>query len=346
MMRSLLLLVVALSAPLQAQSIANFDGVPEGMIGPVYSEGGVTLSQLRLVDGGPFADFAIDRAEQDLAGSSWFSGRSVLGFGGYTAGPAAGPQWVKSFRIDIAPPVRSVRFALYDFGTPAGNSIGYDMYDVNGQPLGGSMMSVPGQPGPRELRLTPCEVSGNTPIATVIVRATGPAEAGRMRVALDSVLAVDGACAFVFDEFCRGTDCPCGNASNSGGCANSTGSGAAFFGGGVASISHELLFFSVGPMPAGVAATLVQGSALLGGGSGVSFGDGKRCAGGTIVRLLTRNTGNGGFTVPEQGGPGLAALGHLQTPGERTYQVFYRDAAGPCGTGWNSSTAVRLDWGP
>lgn len=345
MLRTSFLAIALSSAPLRAQSIANFDAAPEGMIGPVYSEGGVTLSQLRLVDGGPFESFAIDRAQQDLVGLAWFSGRSVLGFGGFAPGPAAGPQWVKSFRIDITPPARSVRFALYDFGTPVGNRIGYDMYDASGQPLGGSLMSVQGQAGPRELRLMPCEAYGGSRIASVVVRADGPSRGGRMLAVFDSVLAVDAPCGLL-QEFCRGGLCPCGNGSSLGGCANSTGFGATFFGGGIASISYELLSFSVSPMPPGVAATLVQGTTLLGDGSGVRFGDGALCAGGAVRRLFTRDTGVGGFQVPGPDGPTLAQLGQVVAPGERTYQVLYRDPSGPCGTGWNASTAVRLDWGP
>lgn len=44
--------VVALSVLLRARSILDFDGVPGGIVGPVYSEGGVTLSEIRLNDRG------------------------------------------------------------------------------------------------------------------------------------------------------------------------------------------------------------------------------------------------------------------------------------------------------
>jgi hypothetical protein len=62
----------------------------------------------------------------------------------------------------------------------------------------------------------------------------------------------------------------------------------------------------------------------------VSYGDGLRCAGGSLKRLYTKNASGGVVTAPTGGDPSVsarsAAAGDPISPfGTRIYQVYYRD---------------------
>jgi hypothetical protein len=86
-----------------------------------------------------------------------------------------------------------------------------------------------------------------------------------------------------------------------------------------------------------------QGHNAIAGGNGVPFGDGLRCAGGSVVRLGVEGIDTSGDaaltgTVQDNGGGGV--------PGEsRTYQGWYRDPAGsPCGYTFNLSNGIEVDY--
>lgn len=138
-----------------------------------------------------------------------------------------------------------------------------------------------------------------------------------------------------------GTTCPCGNAGGSGnGCANGTfAAGARLEAAG--DLDGVLLVFSQGTP--GQPMLFFQGVNAINGGNGVVFGDGLRCAGGSVVRLGVEGIDASGQatltgTVQENGGGGA--------PGEsRTYQGWYRDPAGsPCGQTFNLSNGVQVDY--
>ncbi|MDP6538845.1 MAG: hypothetical protein QF903_12885 [Planctomycetota bacterium] len=138
-----------------------------------------------------------------------------------------------------------------------------------------------------------------------------------------------------------GTACPCGNAGAAGnGCANGTyadgshldatgttaASGLAFTQG---TPNQPMLFF--------------QGVNAVNGGMGIVFGDGLRCAGGSVVRLNVEVMDSNGDTnlsgtIQSNGGGGA--------PGEsRYYQGWYRDPAlSPCGASFNLSNGVQIDF--
>lgn len=146
------------------------------------------------------------------------------------------------------------------------------------------------------------------------------------------------------------TTCPCGNASAAGarqGCLHSLGSGGALSELGLASLSADDFQLVCASMPDSPALYL-QGTSTLGAGGGIVFGDGLRCAGGTVVRLAIRQNIAGGSRYPEAGDLPVSARGLVTTPGERVYQVWYRDSAPNFCTGatFNLTGALVTTWEP
>ncbi|MCB9915902.1 MAG: hypothetical protein H6828_12295 [Planctomycetes bacterium] len=150
--------------------------------------------------------------------------------------------------------------------------------------------------------------------------------------------------AFCFGDG-SGSFCPCGNNGNAGeGCANSTGVGAILFGTGSDSVSADDLVFNAQQLRPNQPALLFNGLNQVNGGNGSIFGDGLRCAGGSVKRM--------GVRVPDAGGnaswgPALSAVG-VYTPGDtRSFQVWYRDPAiSPCGSNFNLSNGVTITFLP
>jgi hypothetical protein len=95
----------------------------------------------------------------------------------------------------------------------------------------------------------------------------------------------------------------------------------------------------------------LQGSAAI---APALYGDGLRCAGGTLKRLYSRNAVAGSVTAPQSGDPSIssrsAALGDPLSAGDtRFYQVYYRDPSptfcpNPPGNTWNISNGVSVTW--
>lgn len=151
-----------------------------------------------------------------------------------------------------------------------------------------------------------------------------------------------------YAEFCDPAspgviDCPCGNFGSAGhGCASSSVvSGARLSATGLSSPESIVLHGSF--MPANSTCIYLQGSAL----TNVIFGDGVRCAGGTLIRLYTKINVAGASHCPEAGDPSVSSRG-MVTPGSgdrRFYQVYYRDPAAFCGSAtFNASQAVQIVW--
>jgi len=147
-------------------------------------------------------------------------------------------------------------------------------------------------------------------------------------------------------SFCAGdgsgATCPCGNLGGAGeGCANSAGSGATLVAAGSANVALDDISFSLAQGPAGVPAIVFSGALQTGGGSGVLFGDGLRCAGGAIQRLDTvflDGTGSGVW------GPGLAPQAGWMPGDTRYLQGWFRDNVGPCGSGFNTTNGLIVDF--
>jgi hypothetical protein len=145
-----------------------------------------------------------------------------------------------------------------------------------------------------------------------------------------------------------GTACPCGNAGQAGhGCANSVNpSGAMLSGTGVASIAADSFLLIGSGMPNAVA-LYFQGTTQVASGAGASFGDGLRCAGGTILRLGVESNAAGGSQYPAGGDAGISAQGANAAGNVRTYQAWYRNAAAFCNQEtYNLTNGVRATWSP
>ncbi|MCY2960558.1 MAG: hypothetical protein NTY35_10375 [Planctomycetota bacterium] len=146
-----------------------------------------------------------------------------------------------------------------------------------------------------------------------------------------------------------GTACPCGNASAPGaneGCLNSLGTGGKLVASGDASLSFDTLTLSGAQMP-NSSALYFQGTTSAGGGAGTVFGDGLRCASGTVVRLGTKTNAAGSSQYPVGGDLSISAKGLVTAPGSRTYQVWYRNAAAFCSVStFNLTNGWRTVWSP
>jgi hypothetical protein len=145
------------------------------------------------------------------------------------------------------------------------------------------------------------------------------------------------------------TTCPCGNASLSAaraGCTNSGGRGGALRATGSTSLVSDSLVLRGSGMT-NSAVLYFQGTMAINGGSGVVFGDGLRCVGGTVVRLRVEHNVAGASISPRPGDPALRVSGHVTAPGERSYQAWYRDAQSFCTPfTYNLTNGLRIVWHP
>jgi hypothetical protein len=140
--------------------------------------------------------------------------------------------------------------------------------------------------------------------------------------------------AFCFGDG-SGTACPCGNGgARLAGCASSADPrGARLVGTGRASVGDDALTLLVNGLPATTMVAYFQGTAQIGGGAGVAFGDGLRCVGGATLRLGARTSAAGlssfGHTIA--GDPSVSVAGQVPSGGGvRHYQAYYRNAASFC----------------
>ncbi len=148
-----------------------------------------------------------------------------------------------------------------------------------------------------------------------------------------------------------GTACPCGNNSPVGsgaGCLNSFGQGAVLTATGTASVASDSVVLVASGMPASTSALFFQGTSQQGGGTGAVFGDGLRCASGTIVRLKTKTVTNGAAAYPQAGDPSVSVRGQLPAGGgTRHYQTWYRNAAVFCTPStFNLTNGLTISWTP
>jgi Tol biopolymer transport system component len=160
-------------------------------------------------------------------------------------------------------------------------------------------------------------------------------------------------------SFCSGDGsgaaCPCANSGAVGhGCENSAATGGAMLSAmGASSLSTDTLVLrSSGELPSALSIFLQGGEAVV----PVSFGDGLRCIGGTLLRLYTRSAYIGVATAPQSGDASVSArsavLGDLIPLGaSRFYQTYYRDPSAtfcpaPNGGSFNVSSALAVVWSP
>jgi len=141
-----------------------------------------------------------------------------------------------------------------------------------------------------------------------------------------------------------GTACPCSNGASPGqGCANSTAAGASLDADGSTSVAADDLALVATHLPPHVSTLLIQGTQPARGGAGIAFGDGLRCVGGVIKRFPPRSSSPSGTVTF---GPGLAAFGGWAAGQTENFQAWYRDHGGPCGSGFNLSSARTITFTP
>ncbi len=142
-----------------------------------------------------------------------------------------------------------------------------------------------------------------------------------------------------------GTPCPCGNNGGPGeGCANGTGSGAVLSASGSASVTAADLVLSGSGLIGGESGLYFQADNEINGGNGSIFGDGLRCAGGSLIRLQLRVAGvsDSSSTTIDIGAKGGVAAGD-----RKLYQLWYRDpVSSPCSTYFNLTNGYEISWTP
>jgi len=146
-----------------------------------------------------------------------------------------------------------------------------------------------------------------------------------------------------------GTACPCANSSPVGsnsGCLSSLGVGGRLVGAGIASVTADTFVLQGTQMP-NSSALYFQGTTQQTGGAGAVFGDGLRCAGGTVIRLATKTNAAGASQYPDAGDPSVSVKGLDAVGDVRTYQVWYRNAAAFCTVStFNLTNGWTLTWLP
>jgi hypothetical protein len=146
-----------------------------------------------------------------------------------------------------------------------------------------------------------------------------------------------------------GAACPCGNSSpvgNGEGCLHSLGTGGRLAATGTASISGDTVVLTGTTMP-NSSALYFQGTLQQSAGAGVPFGDGLRCAAGSIIRLGTKNNVAGTSSYPVGADPLVSVRGQVLVAGTRTYQCWYRNAAAFCtASTFNLTNGVEISWAP
>jgi hypothetical protein len=145
-----------------------------------------------------------------------------------------------------------------------------------------------------------------------------------------------------------GTACPCANNGAAGnGCASSVNAnGANLAATGASSIANDTLVLQGTGMP-NSSALYFQGTMQVGGGAGAAFGDGKRCAGGSVIRLGTTTNVAGASSYPGAGNPSVSVKGMCSAGDVRDYQCWYRNAAAFCtASTFNLTNGLEVTWIP
>ncbi len=144
-------------------------------------------------------------------------------------------------------------------------------------------------------------------------------------------------------EYCFGIGCPCGNDDPDAGCGNlgidsSTATGSRLHAQGTNSVAADDLVLAFDGVKANLFG-LVFRSTVSG---SLPFGDGKRCLTGALHRFPPRQANASGIISY---GPGeIVGLDGATVGVTHNYQGWYRDPLGPCGTGFNVSSAVTVQW--
>ncbi len=156
-------------------------------------------------------------------------------------------------------------------------------------------------------------------------------------------------------SYCPGLGelCPCGNGGTGGaGCENSAGQGGGLLTAtGLPSVYLDSVTLHASGLPAQAPILFFQAINELNYGSGITFGDGLRCAGGALLRLKVKIASAGG-TAAYGYGIGtdipISIRGLVPTIGGHfRYQGWYRDIAPFCTIDeFNLTNGLLIEWAP
>lgn len=143
---------------------------------------------------------------------------------------------------------------------------------------------------------------------------------------------------------------PCSNVDGHGGCPNSTGQGAVLASCGSNSVAADDLVLEARWLPSGVHAIGFLGRAQ----TSVFLGDGRRVVapgfGAGLYRLAVNTADAAGVLRYGPGlvafSQGLPAAGNIAPGVQWNFQVWYRDLAGPCSSGTNTTNGVSVLFAP
>jgi hypothetical protein len=86
-----------------------------------------------------------------------------------------------------------------------------------------------------------------------------------------------------------------------------------------------------------------QGTAL----SSAQFGDGKRCVSGAVIRLDTKTAVCNSSQFPASWESPVSVQGNVSGPGQRHYQIWYRNSAVYCTSAtFNLTNSLTISWAP
>ena len=172
-----------------------------------------------------------------------------------------------------------------------------------------------------------------------------------------AVVCDTGGCTGPGTPFCFGdgadplvtTSCPCFNFGAAGhGCGNAVNANGSQLSASGTTSPDTVTLQATGELNSSLSVFL-QGNTNT--NSGILFGDGVRCASGTLKRLFTYNASGGTVSAPQAFDPTItqqsANLGDPIAPGsKRYYQVYYRDPnlSFCTGLGFNVSNGVSIQW--
>ncbi len=150
--------------------------------------------------------------------------------------------------------------------------------------------------------------------------------------------------------------CPCSNppSTTGRGCENSAATGgASITANGTPSLAADTLVFSTAGEKPTATSIVLQGNVFN--VTGVVFGQGLRCVGGSLKRLYTKAASGGSITAPAGADPSVsarsAAAGDpISATQHRYYMVYYRDpivlGGCPATSTFNGTNALDVQWAP
>ena len=185
---------------------------------------------------------------------------------------------------------------------------------------------------------------GRTLLATSVFRAEPPFCAYRLATRVVDAN-TSAPLAYCFGDG-SGAACPCGTPGPAGrGCPTSVGPGARLRAIGDASVAADTLKLWVTDAPEGLNVLFFQGSTQVAAGAGSVFGEGLRCAGGTLIRLGQKTQSFNWAAYPGVGDAPISQRGFVAPGDTRHYQVWFQDSPGLCGPPVaNLSNGYTITW--